>query len=75
MDPQHHALCLQVLMSEVRRFSRDFDPRQLTKTLTLKSPVGKEAMVYSWPLKKGKGSLRRSEDKQDEAAEILETIR
>ena len=26
----------QVLMSEVRRFSRDFDPRQLTKTLTLK---------------------------------------
>ena len=23
-------------MSEVRRFSRDFDPRQLTKTLTLK---------------------------------------
>ena len=44
-------------------------------TLTLKSPVGKEAMVYNWPLKKGKGSLRRSEDKQDEAAEILETIR
>ena len=26
----------QVLMSEVRRFSRDFDSRQLTKTLTLK---------------------------------------
>ena len=44
-------------------------------TLTLKSPVGKEAMVYSWPLKKGKGSVKRSEDKQDEAAEIIETIR
>ena len=26
----------QVLMSEVRRFGRDFDSRQLTKTLTLK---------------------------------------
>ena len=44
-------------------------------TLTLKSPVGKEAMIYSWPLKKGKGSVKRSEDKQDEAAEIIETIR
>ena len=45
------------------------------RTLTLKSPVGKEAMVYQWPLKKGKGSVKRSEDKQDEAAEIIETIR
>ena len=26
----------QVLMSEVRRYGRDFDSRQLTKTLTLK---------------------------------------
>ena len=43
--------------------------------LLLKSPMGAESMIYSWPLKKGKGSLRRSEDKQDEAAEIVETIR
>lgn len=76
------------------------------QTLILKSPMGAEAMTYTWPLKKGKGSMRRSEvskgnsnshdglisvvifirtvssyfarlfqDKQDEAAEIVETIR
>ena len=68
------------------------------KFLELKSPVGAPSMKYAWPLKKGKGSLRRSEvsgivvsnrpnpsyqsrfflflqDKQDEAAEIVDTIR
>ena len=70
------------------------------KTIKLLSPmVGVEPVVWNWPLKKGKGSLRRSEvfwmsfysnftinsnlfvifltfqDKQDEAAEIMETIR
>ena len=45
------------------------------KVLILKSPVGSKAAQYSWPLKKGKGSLRRSEDKEDEAGEIIETIR
>ena len=45
------------------------------KTLELKSPMGEKSIFYKWPLKKGKGSVRRSEDKEDEAAEILETIR
>ena len=45
------------------------------KVLILKSPMGSKSAHYSWPLKKGKGSLRRSEDKEDEAAEIMETIR
>lgn len=43
--------------------------------LRLLSPVGATERFYSWPLKKGKGSMRRSEDKHDEAAEIVETIR
>ena len=43
--------------------------------LTLKSPFGSSSKVYSWPLKKGRGSLRKSEDKEDEAAEIVETIK
>ena len=45
------------------------------KSLELKSPMGEKSITYKWPLKKGKGSVRRSEDKEDEAAEILETIR
>ena len=74
------------------------------KVLELKSPFGEEIVTYKWPLKKGKGSVRRSEvrnlfknlikdilkvhfwnltpffptffqDKEDEAGEILETIR
>ena len=45
------------------------------KVLFLKSPMGCKSAHYSWPLKKGKGSLRRSEDKEDEAGEIIETIR
>ena len=45
------------------------------KVLILKSPMGSKSAHYSWPLKKGKGSLRKSEDKEDEAAEIMETIR
>ena len=45
------------------------------KDLTLKSPFGSDSKVYSWPLKKGRGSLRKSEDKEDEAAEIVETIK
>ena len=45
------------------------------KELTIKSPFGGPAKVYSWPLKKGRGSLRKSEDKEDEAAEIVETIK
>ena len=52
------------------------DPvRDIRKELTLKSPFGGPAKVYSWPLKKGRGSLRKSEDKEDEAAEIVETIK
>ena len=31
------------------------------KVLELKSPFGKESMTYKWPLKKGRGSVRRSE--------------
>ena len=31
------------------------------KTIVLKSPMGGDPMVYAWPLKKGKGSMRRSE--------------
>ena len=45
------------------------------KVLILKSPMGAKSAQYNWPLKKGKGSLRRSEDKEDEAGEIIETIR
>ena len=45
------------------------------KILILKSPMGAKCAQYNWPLKKGKGSLRRSEDKEDEAGEIIETIR
>jgi hypothetical protein len=45
------------------------------KGFILKSPMGTKSAEYSWPLKKGKGSLRRSEDKEDEAGEIMETIR
>ena len=45
------------------------------KMLILKSPMGSKPAQYSWPLKKGKGSLRRSEDKEDEAGEIIESIR
>ena len=45
------------------------------KELTLKSPVGARSKVYPWPLKKGKGSVKKGEDKHDEAAEIVETIR
>ena len=45
------------------------------KELILKSPMGGNPATYTWPLKKGRGSVRRSEDKQDEAAEISETIR
>ncbi len=29
--------------------------------LELKSPMGAQSMRYKWPLKKGKGSMRRSE--------------
>ena len=45
------------------------------KVLVLKSPMRSKPAQYSWPLKKGKGSLRRTEDKEDEAGEIIETIR
>lgn len=45
------------------------------KELILKSPFGSASKVYTWPLKKGRGSLRKSEDKEDEAAEIVETIK
>ena len=31
------------------------------KCIVLKSPVGGEPAVYDWPLKKGKGSVRKSE--------------
>ena len=31
------------------------------KVLELKSPFGTESMTYKWPLKKGRGSIRRSE--------------
>ena len=31
------------------------------KNLELKSPFGEESVIYKWPLKKGKGSVRRSE--------------
>ena len=31
------------------------------KRIVLKSPMGGEPMVYDWPLKKGKGSVRKSE--------------
>ncbi len=31
------------------------------RRLELKSPVGAKSAFYSWPLKKGKGSMRRSE--------------
>uniref|UniRef100_A0A0K2TNK4 Histone-lysine N-methyltransferase, H3 lysine-79 specific n=1 Tax=Lepeophtheirus salmonis TaxID=72036 RepID=A0A0K2TNK4_LEPSM len=51
------------------------EPESKKEELTLRSPMGTSPMIYSWPLKKGKGSLRRSEDKQDEAAEIVDTIR
>ena len=45
------------------------------KSLELKSPMGERSAFYKWPLQKGKGSVRRAENKEDEAAEILETIR
>ncbi len=45
------------------------------KELLLKSPFGAASKVFSWPLKKGRGSLRKTEDKEDEAAEIVETIK
>ena len=45
------------------------------KSLELKSPMGVRSAIYKWPLQKGKGSVRRAENKEDEAAEILETIR
>ncbi|XP_059099088.1 histone-lysine N-methyltransferase, H3 lysine-79 specific-like [Tigriopus californicus] len=52
------------------------EPPAPHKGLVLHSPiVGVAAAVYPWPLKKGKGSMRRSEDKQDEGAEIVDTIR
>ena len=51
------------------------DPDTSKKILILKSPMGCTPAQYPWPLKKGKGSLRRSEDKEDEAGEIIETIR
>lgn len=51
----------------------EYEPNK--KVLILKSPMGCKSAQYSWPLKKGKGSLRRSEDKEDEAGEIIETIR
>ena len=31
------------------------------RVLELKSPFGEETITYKWPLKKGKGSVRRSE--------------
>jgi hypothetical protein len=31
------------------------------KYIELKSPVGAASMKYSWPLKKGKGDMKRSE--------------
>ena len=31
------------------------------KVLELKSPFGTDSMSYKWPLKKGRGSIRRSE--------------
>ena len=45
------------------------------KELMLKSPFTKNPKVYAWPLKKGRGNLRKTEDKEDEAAEIVESIR
>ena len=36
-------------------------PNAGKKRIVLKSPMGGEPMVYDWPLKKGKGSVRKSE--------------
>ena len=36
-------------------------PNAGKKCIVLKSPMGGEPMVYDWPLKKGKGSVRKSE--------------
>jgi len=44
--------------------------------LTLKSPAMAEAYTYKWPLGLGRGNGNRgSEDKSDEANEIIETIK
>ena len=51
------------------------DSAHVGKSLELKSPMGVKSAIYKWPLQKGKGSVRRAENKEDEAAEILETIR
>lgn len=44
--------------------------------LTLKSPAMAEAWTYKWPLSQGRGNGNRgSEDKSDEATEIIDTIK
>lgn len=45
------------------------------KELLLKSPFITTPKLYAWPLKKGRGNLRKTEDKEDEAAEIVESIK
>ena len=44
-----------------RRSSRSSSNAAGKKCIVLKSPVGGEPAVYDWPLKKGKGSVRKSE--------------
>jgi hypothetical protein len=51
------------------------EPLAVRNCLTLKSPFGSLKKVYDWPLRKGRGNIRKSEDKEDEAAEIFETIK
>jgi hypothetical protein len=47
------------ILNNIMASSRD----HVGKSLELKSPMGEATMVYKWPLKKGKGSVKRSEVK------------
>ena len=65
----------QIIRKNNDNFKMASDSAHVGKSLELKSPMGVKSAIYKWPLQKGKGSVRRAENKEDEAAEILETIR
>ena len=49
-------------------------PNAGKKCIVLKSPMGGDPAVYDWPLKKGKGSVRKSEVCEGIADEIAHGI-
>ena len=49
-------------------------PNAGKKCIVLKSPMGGDPAVYDWPLKKGKGSVRKSEVCEGLADEIAHGI-